>query len=273
MLASHLLDSQGMRSTRPGWLLALALTAACGVPDFGFTPAPADQDASDGAGGAGGAASGGSAGTGGGVSGAGGASGGASPCGSDADCKDPTPRCELGTSKCVKCLPSNDTCPLGQYCATTNVCLAGCKTTAECNDFDGGTGGLVCEAHQCKCTKDADCESGKLCSPTTGQCVAGCTTEHPCATGYACCAGSCFNLAFDVKHCGACDTACPPNPPNAKPQCAAGKCGLECNFKMKDCNSNPADGCEVDVFADPKNCGFCGTVCPAGQACNNKVCG
>src|SRR5690349_10350455 len=34
-----------------------------------------------------------------------------------------------------------------------------------------------------------------------------------------------------------------------------------CPDGFVDCNQDPADGCEVNVTADPKNCGACGVMC------------
>ena len=134
---------------------------------------------------------------------------------------------------------------------------------------------LTCDtqSHKCKCQADDDCEPGKLCSTTTSVCVPGCTAQHVCAAGYDCCSGGCFLLNFEVSHCGSCGNACPANPPNAKPICQVGKCALNCNLGMFDCNKNASDGCEIDLFNDPLNCGECGKPCAPGQSCKTKVCG
>jgi Concanavalin A-like lectin/glucanases superfamily/Calx-beta domain/Right handed beta helix region/Domain of unknown function DUF11/Domain of unknown function (DUF4214) len=63
-----------------------------------------------------------------------------------------------------------------------------------------------------------------------------------------------------------------------------GKCGkptptptptptpLVCPTGFLDCNSNPADGCEIDGRTDNNNCGSCGNVCPAGTHCSGSGC-
>lgn len=68
---------------------------------------------------------------------------------------------EIATATCD---PSNDSCPLGTYCAAAS-CVPGCKA-------------------------DADCNPGQLCT-TNHQCADGCSSTHPCANGAACIDGTC----------------------------------------------------------------------------------
>jgi hypothetical protein len=39
-----------------------------------------------------------------------------------------------------------------------------------------------------------------------------------------------------------------------------------CNPGFADCNNSAADGCEVSLSSDAKNCSKCGMVCPANMA-------
>jgi hypothetical protein len=44
------------------------------------------------------------------------------------------------------------------------------------------------------------------------------------------------------------------------------------NIFGANCNLDPSDGCEVNLFNDPNNCQFCGTVCPNNQLCTGNQC-
>jgi hypothetical protein len=64
----------------------------------------------------------------------------------------------------------------------------------------------------------------------------------------------------DVKNCGGCGVAC--NLPNATALCVGGACDIgACNPGFRDCDANPANGCEVDTNNDPMNCGACNANC------------
>lgn len=172
------------------------------------------------------------------------------------------------------CSVTNDTCPGGQYCsATTGTCRNGCKTSAECNAlYDASV--FTCDSvrHRCVgCRSDGDCPLGMLCGAGT-ECVPGCTASHPCDTGEDCCSGSCFDLKFDLSHCGSCDKACDPMPANATSECFASACRIVCDAFMQDCNTDAGDGCEVDVRSDPNNCAVCGHACSGETSCTDRSC-
>jgi cysteine-rich repeat protein len=71
--------------------------------------------------------------------------------------------------------------------------------------------------------------------------------------------------------------ACPTTVPNGSvTQGSGGQCLLSCNSGFADCNSNIADGCEVNLASDVNNCGGCGFGCAAPDAtmsCSNSQCG
>lgn len=48
-------------------------------------------------------------------------------------------------------------------------------------------------------------------------------------------------------------------------------CSVACAAPLSDCNLNPADGCEVNLSTDSRNCGSCGNVCATGL-CVNGAC-
>ncbi|XYH95861.1 hypothetical protein ACMHYB_50055 [Sorangium sp. So ce1128] len=65
----------------------------------------------------------------------------------------------------------------------------------------------------------------------------------------------------DVLNCGGCGIECVPTA-GGRPWCRDGVCGeTVCAAGKGDCNGDPDDGCEVDLAADPENCGTCGGLC------------
>ncbi|MDB4944792.1 MAG: Tryptophan synthase alpha chain [Labilithrix sp.] len=79
----------------------------------------------------------------------------------------------------------------------------------------------------------------------------------------------------DVDNCGGCGAACPAQPPahHATGLCTGGTCAYACDELFADCNKDAADGCEVYVGDDDRNCGGCGIACEPGVACWRGGCG
>ncbi|HEX7480620.1 MAG TPA: hypothetical protein VF331_22660 [Polyangiales bacterium] len=62
---------------------------------------------------------------------------------------------------------------------------------------------------------------------------------------------------------------------NSISACVVGRCIVVCNTGFADCNGVAADGCEVDVATDSKDCGSCGhkcSICCTGQCGIGKTC-
>lgn len=190
-------------------------------------------------------------------------------CLKDADCTDPqNPRCQVDSGRCQPCLPTNDNCSRGTYCAPLPAggfsCVAGCKNgvNADCGGGgdggvpDGGAAGGACCAHQCIDTRSSAMNCG------------GCGLACP-ANASTCCASSCTDPMFDARNCGACGMVC--NPANVSaPACISGKCGyVACLANFSDCDMDPANGCERPTGADVMNCGGCNKVC--GVVANGKA--
>ena len=188
---------------------------------------------------------------------------GPAPCAGDADCRGDAagPVCDVASGRCVRCLPSRDACPAGEYCvAATRACAPGCRDDDACAGAgDAGAGSASrCdpEAHRCvACLVDEHCPVGALCVGRA--CVPGCNATRTCPTGRACCGGACVDPATDAAHCGACGRAC--SLPGATAACRGGACAVAaCVAPAADCNGAAADGCEVDLRTSPANCGACG---------------
>jgi len=100
--------------------------------------------------------------------------------------------------------------------------------------------------------------------------------DAACIQGFADCNGipsdGCeIDTSSDPQNCGACGKTC--SYANSLAGCIGGKCvpGV-CVTGYENCNSQPADGCEVDVLASQENCGACGQKCPAAAPCSSGKC-
>lgn len=108
------------------------------------------------------------------------------------------------------------------------------------------------------------------------------TSESGCSGDQVSCNGACRNLRYDASNCGACGRVCGETETCRDRQCislttmrpAPADAGTpvtqdasmsmptpRCMLGRGDCDGNPANGCETDLFQDRNNCGTCGTVC------------
>ncbi|MEZ4296816.1 MAG: hypothetical protein R3B70_17755 [Polyangiaceae bacterium] len=199
-----------------------------------------------------------------------------------ADCDlDPITGCEQPTltdpSNCGGC---------GNVCVTPNAtpgCAAGSCKIATCN-----LGFADCDlalANGCEVAlgnDTANCGAcGNACpipANATANCGAG-TCGYTCNAGFADCDGDpangCeVNLQSDPLNCGVCKSAC--NLPNANAACSAGICTVaSCNAGFANCDGQAGNGCEINLLADPTNCGSCANACNlanAAQACVGGAC-
>src|SRR5262245_18957616 len=75
----------------------------------------------------------------------------------------------------------------------------------------------------------------------------------------------------NMMNCGGCNKPC--TLPNGVTSCVNSVCQLvSCNQGFADCNNVGADGCEVNLQNDAKNCGACNKACAMGQACVMGAC-
>lgn len=53
---------------------------------------------------------------------------------------------------------------------------------------------------------------------------------------------------------------------------STGPGGMMCSKDLGDCDGKPANGCEINIKTDSKNCGACGVVCNKPQSCKESKC-
>ncbi len=169
------------------------------------------------------------------------------------------------------------------------VCTFACKSGFGDCDSNAATG---CEADLS--SDIAACGAcGHACSTshTTPQCVAG-NCIGTCQQGFADCNSNmgqdgCEADLLSPDHCGACANVCSNNHMATRTcsnstctgTCAAGNldcnndkltdgcetagssCSVTCTPPFKDCDGNPANGCETNSDTDIANCGACGQAC------------
>ena len=185
-----------------------------------------------------------------------------------ADCdQDAADGCETDLSQPAHCGVCNAKCPPTAPDCTPSAGSFACATGC-------GSGAPTLCGNQCVSLQTAldDC----------GACNNACRTV---ANGQATCTGGeCgFTCQADFHACGAacasdmspatCGASCAPCPTgaNAIASCNGAACGTECEPGFANCNGATSDGCEVNLDADPANCGACSNSCN-GQPCNDGVC-
>ncbi len=160
----------------------------------------------------------------------------------------------------------------GSPCADGKDCVMG-----KCQ-FTCGGDSVQCSTNKCVDVKTdplncGDC--GKVCQPVvnaTQVCVSGnCVTQ--CSGTFRDCDAKPDNgcetdVAMSQTDCGACGVACPETADHAAPVCMGGTCTANCESGYADCDHDLANGCEVNLLGDDKNCGTCGKTCDAA----NPVC-
>ncbi|MBI5535313.1 MAG: hypothetical protein HY898_21475 [Deltaproteobacteria bacterium] len=178
----------------------------------------------------------------------------------DSDAKDVTAEQEADTGAPdvpgdvadeVTCLFGTKACA-GQ-CVSTNQVATGCAQPS-CDP--------CVYAHA-----SAICESSGNCA--LAQCVNGFENCDNVASN-----GCEAALKTDVDNCGTCGKKCAFA--HATPSCIGGTCALDkCAAGWADCDNDPVNGCEIEIAADPNNCGTCGVGCAfphATSACASGTC-
>jgi len=189
-----------------------------------------------------------------------------------ADCNgDPADGCEVNISGDVlHCGGCDDVCP--EEPGNTAYCLNGECGQTECDAGFGNCNGEPDDGCEQDLTSDVDhCgRCGGTCNVAHGTagCVPdlGCTVEA-CEDGWANCNtgdpdggysdGCEVNIETSSDDCGACGNACSVD--QGSGVCVGGACAISsCEQGWSDCDSDYANGCEIDTVTDADNCGGCG---------------
>ncbi len=200
---------------------------------------------------------------------------------------DPTNGCETDTnSSNTHCGSCNNACdPLNGG----GQCVGGVCTLTSCDNYFG----------DCDMDPVTGCEVSFLNDPMhCGSCANNCSKSNTvaicaaancnvmgCLNNYGDCNlmasdGCETNLANTIQHCGGCNLSCAL--PNAAETCVPsmqtglGVCTLgACDAGYKNCDVNPANGCEINSTNDVQNCGGCFNVCNfanAASSCATSMC-
>jgi hypothetical protein len=122
--------------------------------------------------------------------------------------------------------------------------------------------GAFCRWCSTKSKRNQCLAACRACNGNTSRLCGSCGNYTCCATGTACCNGTCTALNSDPHNCGACGNVCV----EPTPICNQGVCGA-CPGGATFCN-----GVCTNVAFDTLNCGGCGIVCGPGETCSGGVC-
>jgi hypothetical protein len=198
------------------------------------------------------------------------------------DCNDFTPDgCETNTgSDDENCGSCDNVC---QFDNADASCLAGqcvmgvCDTgfrDCDASDTNGCEADIFFDENNC-----GNCNLRCLFDNGVGICSGGNCFLDSCLPEYANCDGVNSNgcevhLMSDPDNCNFCNNICPDD--TGTPFCNDGVCEVSsCNPGLADCDGQPGNGCEVNIWMDPNNCGGCGIVCNldhASSSCSNGSC-
>lgn len=174
----------------------------------------------------------------------------------------------------------------------------GCMACAEPPNATASCDAMTCDFTCAGGFEDCDGMAGNGCEAdldsvdTCGRCMAcpeppnasaicdSMTCDFTCAAPFADCDGipgnGCEANTFSVSSCGPGCAMCPV-PANAIAGCNGTNCTFSCLDDYADCDGMSANGCEVLLLDDDRNCGACGNECPSGPcvdgSCTGGGCG
>ena len=161
----------------------------------------------------------------------------------------------------------------GTASCSSGVCKIACAAGyADCNMLvtDGCEANLNSDVKNCNACGAACNLANASPSCSGGNCkIASCNSTYLDCNGLP--GDGCeINGATDASNCSGCGKACPST--NGAASCVASACQIACNAGFADCNKSTADGCEVNLNADPNNCSTCGEICSPNNVAN-RSCG
>ncbi|MBN2196302.1 MAG: hypothetical protein JW751_26045 [Polyangiaceae bacterium] len=179
------------------------------------------------------------------------------------------------------CSVCHNECPATEG-ASPN-CIGG-----QCGISDCPEGRADCDGdptNGCETNTDTDpdncggCGASCVVANGTAACLSGICAIASCEEGFDDCdatyAGGCEQSLQTIANCGACAVPCAPA--NAVPSCATGECAISsCQDPYRDCDGDPANGCEVDTDTSAAHCGSCAGACSTNHGtpyCTAGSCG
>jgi cysteine-rich repeat protein len=106
-----------------------------------------------------------------------------------------------------------------------------------------------------------------ICDEVTATCVA-CRGDYDCDEPNPYCSLSAPAACVECVEASQCATG----PNVASVACESGECALTCVPGRHDCDAVATNGCEVETYSNPSNCGGCGVACGSGEVCSASAC-
>jgi len=171
--------------------------------------------------------------------------------------------------------------PAPPECSSNPDC--GINSTA-CNSYCNGNQRCSYPSNPATCQRDCVSQKCKDCNASCGNpnCISCDFNTTYCPANY--CNG---NTPYTYPASSSCSIPCPVNsctsciPPQCiatggtdcgnTSYCSAGSCN-QCTGTMRNCDLNPANGCEANLTNDTNNCGWCGNSCTGGKVCVGGTC-
>lgn len=186
--------------------------------------------------------------------------------------------CETPLTTLMNCGGCGTPCDLSN---ATESCATGTCAITACDAGFGNCDGLAangCEAPLNTLTNCGACMSPCSLANASESCSTGTCTLGSCNSGFGNCdmmaSNGCERSLTTLTDCGACGIPC--SLANATESCTSGSCQvMTCDTGFANCDSNPANGCEIDTRTSVMNCGMCGNVCTVANgtpSCSASSC-